>query len=263
MSNNKQVSFAEFMLNIYNLVESKLTVKEYFKQKAVSFKEPKGEPLSHKELHANFPKVIALLDKYYPIYQAEIKMNFLMEKLTWKFFRIAHGNEDLQIKYLSEFIRIAPTENLLSSIFNQFDFDTYDPKNVISAYHIFTPKMIQFFVENGICAKYFVALGRTVFLYIENNLTISNRSTVIEIFRERMNWLLNHCKDYTEFTGMSYLAKKVAFWSMTLEDPVMLEKAFEYYPYFTDEDKETVLQDDDLEPHMVNKFIKLVKKYNV
>ena len=53
-----------------------------------------------------------------------------------------------------------------------------------------------------------------------------------------MNWLLNHCKDYTEFTGMSYLAKKVAFWSMTLEDPVMLEKAFEYYPYFTDEDKE-------------------------
>jgi hypothetical protein len=243
-----QVSFAEFMLNIYNLMEAKLTVKEYFKQKAASFNEP---------------KVIALLDKYYPIYQAEIKMNFLMERITWKYFRIAYKDEDLQIQYLKEFIRIAPNENLLSSLFNQFDFTNYDPENVMSCYNIFTSKMIQFFVENGILAKYFIALGRATFLYVEQNLTDSNRDLILQIFRERMNWLFHHCKDYTEDTGMPYLAKKIAFWSMKLEDPIMLEKAFEYNPYFTDEDKETVLKDEALEPHMVNKFIKLVKKYGV
>lgn len=223
----KQLTFPEVLFTINKFLFLKTDLKKF-----ASDPKALGESVSFEEARENFPKVISLVKKYYPIHKQLFQINHVMEQLGLIAFQV--NSYPLNIQYTQELIDIAPGADIVNNIYNKYEWTNFDKSDKFSMYHLtHTHELIEFFIRNGVCAEYFEGIARSVVFFTEDNYS----EGALSIFREKMQFLLNHCRDVI---GLPGFAKYVALSAMGLEDIPTLKLALKFNPKFTKEDKQKI-----------------------
>ena len=223
----KELKFEEVLFNLNNLLFIKANLREYIKNKDTRF-----TTVKYDEALANMPKAIELIKKYYPIYKELFVLNKFIEELAVFIFQCLPTTDTVKLNFIQQLIDIAPTLDIVNSLFNQYNFETFDSEDRDSAYHIMhSHELIHFFIRNGVCAKYSLALGRTVAIFVDNN---KASKASLEVFRSKLMFLLNNCRDVE---GLPDFAKEVAIWSMLLNEHDTLKLALSFNPSFDKDDR--------------------------
>lgn len=227
MQEKRTLTFPQVIFNINSLLFLKTDLKKY-----ASDQNQIGEIQSVADARSNFPKVIELLKKYYPIHKQLFQINRIMETLGFISFQL--NPYPLSIQYTQELIDIAPGADIINNIYIKYEWTAFDKNDEYSMYHLtHTHELIEFFIRNGVCAEYFEGIARSVVFFTEDNYS----EGALAIFREKMQFLLNHCRDVA---GLPAFAKYVALSAMGLEDIPTLKLALTFNPKFTKEDKQKI-----------------------